>query len=109
MFFFIQVFREYETDIERLNKLPNKKKMDSWVERMSAATGHNLCPLFEFWGFAIDEELKQSVEKNPDLIAWLPVDEMTNYVKERAADIARLYKGCVREVDMERLPTYNFR
>lgn len=54
------IFRKYEKTQPTLHS--NQEKMDLWIKTFSEQVGHNLVPLFKFWGFPISnstiDELK---------------------------------------------------
>jgi hypothetical protein len=84
---FKKVFREYETLPCCEQPTNYEDKVRQWMVRFSLATGRNLCPAFEFWGFPYTDQASGFVE---DLPPYLPADETTkDMAPDRARDIAK--------------------
>jgi hypothetical protein len=47
------VFRKYEETKPSLNS--DQEKIDYWITIFSRQVGHNLIPLFKFWGFPVSQ------------------------------------------------------
>jgi hypothetical protein len=57
------VFREYEQKQPHLQS--DQDKMDHWIATFSRHVGHNLIPLFKFWGFPVSESTVNDLQALP--------------------------------------------
>ena len=57
------VFREYEQKKPHLHS--DQEKMDHWIATFSRHVGHNLIPLFKFWGFPVSESTVNDLQALP--------------------------------------------
>ena len=79
-----KVFREYEENLQQLNRAPEQVKIDTWFVKMSIACGYNLAPLFDFWRIPVSQE---SISSLKHLQAYLPFDEVIHMNIEYANNI----------------------
>jgi hypothetical protein len=72
------IFREYEKTQPSLDS--NQDKIDYWIAIFSRHVGHNLVPLFKFWGFPISSSTVDELQELP-----IPeiVDEFIEMAPER--------------------------
>ena len=71
------VFREYEQKQPDLQS--EQDKMDHWIATFSRHVGHNLVPLFKFWGFPVSESTVDDLDA-------LPIPEISDEFIEMAPD-----------------------
>ncbi|CAF2870793.1 unnamed protein product [Rotaria sp. Silwood2] len=57
------VFRQYEETKPTLNS--DQEKIDHWITTFSRQVGHNLVPLFKFWGFPISQSTVDGLHDLP--------------------------------------------
>ena len=57
------VFRQYELSRPDLDS--DQEKIDHWIITFSRQVGHNLVPLFKFWGFPISKPTIEDLKKLP--------------------------------------------
>lgn len=57
------VFRKYEQIEPSLDS--DQEKIDFWISTFSQQVGHNLVPLFKFWGFPISQSTIDDLESLP--------------------------------------------
>jgi len=57
------IFRKYEQTRPSLDE--NQEKMDHWIRTFSQQVGHNLVPLFKFWGFPVSESIVNDLNELP--------------------------------------------
>ena len=71
-----EVFMMYNNlqDTERPEGFQDQ--VDQWISRFSRVVEHNLCPLFEFWGFPISTSIKNSLSHLP---VHFPKDEIMRH------------------------------
>lgn len=86
-----KVFAEYKSLKKSERPRGSSQKIAQWITRFSKTVENNLCPLFAFWGFSIDEGTKTALESLP---GHLPKDEITDIAPERASDICKEYNIC---------------
>ena len=88
-----KVFAYYES--LEWDKQPQRDgdKITFWIETFSKTVGYNLCPLFEFWGFKLVENLSSRLQMPP----FLPDDEMTQLAPHRVEVLEAVYPGLVRD------------
>ena len=79
-----KVFRVYEETDQRLDT--NRDKIDAWVNHFSEVVGHNLCPLFDFWGISVTERCRSRLNQ---LSLFFPHDEFTAMAPIRAKHFFR--------------------
>jgi alpha-L-fucosidase len=72
------VFRKYEELNPQLNS--NQEKIDYWIMTFSRQVGHNLIPLFKFWGFPVSES---TIDSLSDLQIPSITDEFIQLAPER--------------------------
>lgn len=88
------VFKQYHA-LEKKDKPKNNgEKMDQWIIRFSKVADFNLIPLFQFWGFPINDDIKKEVA---DLDSFLPDDDLTRAVPERTEEILKSFPDCKRK------------
>ncbi len=58
-----EIFRLYEKTQPDLNS--EQEKMDYWIATFSRQVGHNLVPLFKFWGFPISQATIDELKSLP--------------------------------------------
>jgi hypothetical protein len=57
------IFRKYEQTRPSLGE--NQEKIDHWIRTFSQQVGHNLVPLFKFWGFPVSESTVNDLNELP--------------------------------------------
>ncbi len=85
-------------------KLKTGEKIDLWMTTCSEVVGHNLAPLFEFWGLPLTDAAKAVVS---ELSPYFPDDITTReYGPKHAAVILEKYPSAVRvpEKDPDTVP-----
>lgn len=81
------VFKQYDFTDDKPSQ--DATKVDQWIIRFSKTVQHNLCPMFEFWGFPIRPTVTQQVGNMP---AYLHCDETTKEMApDRATQIKKQY------------------
>ena len=87
-----KAWRKYITD--KIKPKDDSDKVQTWISVSSQASGYNLLPLFELWGFPIDKATKNKLKNLP---AFLPDDVYTSWAPSRVAQIASKYPGITRK------------
>ena len=85
---FKRFFREYELIPLSEHPKANEDKIEQWIGRFSAIVGFNLCPLFDFWGFEITEDVNVQLQELP---LCLPDDEITQLAPHRYRRMVEKY------------------
>ena len=91
--FYKQVFAHYEALAETDQPKGNENQIAYWIEQCSKVANYNLSPLFEFWGFTVQDSVKVKLNLLPP---FLPDDEMTQLAPHRVEMIQMAYPELVR-------------
>ena len=91
------VFRIYNTLPTDKHPKTRGEKRDMWIVTFSDTVKRNLCPVYEFWGWPIRNDVLESARHYP---FYLPDDETTNsYAKEKADSISHKYNYPLNPVE----------
>ena len=90
------VFKAYESLPTNEKPQTDDEKIDQWIIRFSKEVQHNLCPMFEFWGFTIRDNVTQKIGNLP---AYLHSDETTNDMAPERAQMIRDKYGVILDLE----------